>query len=81
MVDFCKSYLVVNREAFCDSRLHLIINDARFFFSLFMSVFVMTMRCHFICVFCSLDQVQQSPLMQLVRMIRHIDIACVFFSG
>ncbi|GFZ08853.1 S-adenosyl-L-methionine-dependent methyltransferases superfamily protein [Actinidia rufa] len=29
VVDFCKSYLVVNREAFCDPRLELIINDAR----------------------------------------------------
>ncbi|ONK75300.1 uncharacterized protein A4U43_C03F15420 [Asparagus officinalis] len=29
VVDFCKSHLVVNRDAFFDSRLHLIINDAR----------------------------------------------------
>ncbi|KAI4373956.1 hypothetical protein MLD38_012013 [Melastoma candidum] len=29
VVDFCRSYLVVNREAFCDPRLDLIINDAR----------------------------------------------------
>ncbi|KAF8401700.1 hypothetical protein HHK36_012646 [Tetracentron sinense] len=29
VVEFCKSYLDVNREAFSDSRLHLIINDAR----------------------------------------------------
>ncbi|XP_007034727.2 PREDICTED: thermospermine synthase ACAULIS5 [Theobroma cacao] len=29
VVEFCKSYLVVNREAFCDSRMELIINDAR----------------------------------------------------
>lgn len=29
MVDFCKSYLVANREAFCDPRLELVINDAR----------------------------------------------------
>ncbi|KAK1380026.1 thermospermine synthase ACAULIS5-like [Heracleum sosnowskyi] len=29
VVDFCKSYLVVNRVAFCDPRLELIINDAR----------------------------------------------------
>ncbi|KAJ9700329.1 hypothetical protein PVL29_005898 [Vitis rotundifolia] len=29
VVDFCKSYLVVNREAFCDPRLELVINDAR----------------------------------------------------
>ncbi|XP_030548208.1 thermospermine synthase ACAULIS5-like [Rhodamnia argentea] len=29
VVDFCRSYLVVNREAFCDPRLELIINDAR----------------------------------------------------
>ncbi|XP_019168053.1 PREDICTED: thermospermine synthase ACAULIS5-like [Ipomoea nil] len=29
VVDFCKSYLVVNREAFSDPRLHLVINDAR----------------------------------------------------
>ncbi|KAM7462774.1 hypothetical protein LguiA_030895 [Lonicera macranthoides] len=29
VVDFCKSYLVANREAFCDPRLELIINDAR----------------------------------------------------
>ncbi|CAK9150845.1 unnamed protein product [Ilex paraguariensis] len=29
VVDFCKSYLVVNREVFCDPRLVLIINDAR----------------------------------------------------
>ncbi|XP_021717125.1 thermospermine synthase ACAULIS5-like [Chenopodium quinoa] len=28
VVDFCKSYLVVNKEAFCDPRLELIINDA-----------------------------------------------------
>ncbi|CAI9776329.1 unnamed protein product [Fraxinus pennsylvanica] len=28
VVEFCKSYLVVNREAFCDPRLELIINDA-----------------------------------------------------
>lgn len=30
VVDFCKSYLEVNREAFCDPRLELVINDARF---------------------------------------------------
>ncbi|XP_010277477.1 PREDICTED: thermospermine synthase ACAULIS5-like [Nelumbo nucifera] len=29
VVDFCKSYLVANREAFCDTRLHITINDAR----------------------------------------------------
>ncbi|XP_057546425.1 thermospermine synthase ACAULIS5-like [Amaranthus tricolor] len=29
VVDFCKSYLVVNKEAFGDPRLELIINDAR----------------------------------------------------
>ncbi|KAJ4954824.1 hypothetical protein NE237_011607 [Protea cynaroides] len=29
VVNFCKSYLAVNKEAFCDSRLHLVINDAR----------------------------------------------------
>ncbi|KAK9161117.1 hypothetical protein Syun_007458 [Stephania yunnanensis] len=29
VVDFCKSYLDVNKEAFGDSRLHLVINDAR----------------------------------------------------
>ncbi|XWS08983.1 hypothetical protein CRYUN_Cryun40dG0046800 [Craigia yunnanensis] len=29
VVEFCKSYLVVNREAFCDPRMELIINDAR----------------------------------------------------
>ncbi|XP_021897126.1 thermospermine synthase ACAULIS5-like [Carica papaya] len=29
VVEFCKSYLIVNREAFCDSRLELVINDAR----------------------------------------------------
>ncbi|WOH12840.1 hypothetical protein DCAR_0832349 [Daucus carota subsp. sativus] len=29
VVDFCKSYLVVNRVAFCDPRLELVINDAR----------------------------------------------------
>ncbi|CAI9118501.1 OLC1v1020081C4 [Oldenlandia corymbosa var. corymbosa] len=29
VVDFCKSYLVVNREAFRDPRLDLVINDAR----------------------------------------------------
>ncbi|KAB1214202.1 Thermospermine synthase ACAULIS5 [Morella rubra] len=29
VVEFCKSYLIVNREAFCDPRLQLIINDAR----------------------------------------------------
>uniref|UniRef100_A0A7C9CR61 thermospermine synthase n=1 Tax=Opuntia streptacantha TaxID=393608 RepID=A0A7C9CR61_OPUST len=29
VVDFCKSYLVVNRQAFCDPRLELVINDAR----------------------------------------------------
>ncbi|OVA12593.1 Spermidine/spermine synthases family [Macleaya cordata] len=29
VVDFCKSHLVANREAFCDLRLDLIINDAR----------------------------------------------------
>lgn len=28
VVEFCKSYLVVNREAFRDSRLEIIINDA-----------------------------------------------------
>lgn len=30
VVDFCKSYLVVNRVAFSDPRLELIINDARY---------------------------------------------------
>lgn len=30
VVEFCRSYLVVNREAFCDPRLELIINDARY---------------------------------------------------
>ncbi|KAM5569364.1 thermospermine synthase ACAULIS5 [Rosa sericea] len=29
VVEFCKSFLDVNREAFCDARLKLIINDAR----------------------------------------------------
>lgn len=29
VVEFCKSYLIVNSEAFCDPRLELIINDAR----------------------------------------------------
>ncbi|KAG6732167.1 hypothetical protein I3843_01G156300 [Carya illinoinensis] len=29
VVEFCKSYLVVNRDAFCDPRLELVINDAR----------------------------------------------------
>ncbi|OMO59401.1 Spermidine/spermine synthases family [Corchorus olitorius] len=29
VVEFCKSYLIVNREAFCDPRMELIINDAR----------------------------------------------------
>lgn len=29
VVNFCKSYLVVNKEAFRDSRLNVIINDAR----------------------------------------------------
>eukprot|EP01018_Ginkgo_biloba_P005315 Gb_26541 [translate_table: standard] len=29
VVDFCQKYLVVNREAFCSSRLELVINDAR----------------------------------------------------
>jgi thermospermine synthase len=29
VVEFCKSYVIVNREAFCDPRLELIINDAR----------------------------------------------------
>ncbi|KAG9456435.1 hypothetical protein H6P81_000943 [Aristolochia fimbriata] len=29
VVDFCKSHLIVNKEAFSDSRLELIINDAR----------------------------------------------------
>ncbi|PKI59234.1 thermospermine synthase ACAULIS5-like [Punica granatum] len=29
VVEFCRSYLVVNKEAFCDPRLDLIINDAR----------------------------------------------------
>ncbi|KAF6164697.1 hypothetical protein GIB67_033913, partial [Kingdonia uniflora] len=29
VVEFCKSYLDVNREAFCNSRLQLVINDAR----------------------------------------------------
>ncbi|KAL1296263.1 hypothetical protein HN51_056983 [Arachis hypogaea] len=29
VVDFCKSYLVANGEAFCDPRLKVIINDAR----------------------------------------------------
>lgn len=33
VVEFCKSYLAVNREAFCDPRLELVINDARFYFS------------------------------------------------
>lgn len=29
VVEFCKSHLVVNSDAFCDPRLELIINDAR----------------------------------------------------
>ncbi|KAF2284170.1 hypothetical protein GH714_019735 [Hevea brasiliensis] len=29
VVDFCKAYLAVNRKAFCDPRLEIIINDAR----------------------------------------------------
>ncbi|EXC17578.1 Thermospermine synthase ACAULIS5 [Morus notabilis] len=29
VVQFCKSYLLVNREAFCDPRLKLVISDAR----------------------------------------------------
>lgn len=29
VVDFCKSHLLVNKEAFYDPRLELIINDAR----------------------------------------------------
>ncbi|KAL5701041.1 thermospermine synthase [Ranunculus cassubicifolius] len=29
VVDFCKPYLDVNKEAFCNPRLELIINDAR----------------------------------------------------
>ena len=29
VVEFCKSYLVVNKEAFRDPRLEVIINDAR----------------------------------------------------
>uniref|UniRef100_A0A6N2NF84 PABS domain-containing protein n=1 Tax=Salix viminalis TaxID=40686 RepID=A0A6N2NF84_SALVM len=29
VVDFCKAHLDVNREAFCDPRLDVIINDAR----------------------------------------------------
>lgn len=29
VVEFCKSYLVVNKEAFLDSRLEVVINDAR----------------------------------------------------
>jgi spermidine synthase len=29
VVEFCKSYLVVNKEAFHDSRLEVVINDAR----------------------------------------------------
>jgi len=29
VVDFCRKYLVVNKEAFCSSRLELVINDAR----------------------------------------------------
>ncbi|KAK6929970.1 Spermidine synthase, tetramerization domain [Dillenia turbinata] len=29
VVEFCKSYLVMNREAFCDPRLDVVINDAR----------------------------------------------------
>ena len=28
-MEFCKSYLAVNSDAFCDPRLELIINDAR----------------------------------------------------
>lgn len=31
VVEFCKSYLVVNKEAFSDPRLELVINDARFY--------------------------------------------------
>lgn len=30
VVEFCKSYLVANRDAFFDSRLELVINDARY---------------------------------------------------
>lgn len=30
VVEFCKSYLVVNKEAFSDPRLELVINDAKF---------------------------------------------------
>lgn len=30
VVNFCKSYLVVNKEAFRDQRLEVVINDARF---------------------------------------------------
>ncbi|CAN6453592.1 unnamed protein product [Victoria cruziana] len=29
VVDFCRSHLIINKEAFCDPRLRLIINDAR----------------------------------------------------
>ncbi|KAJ9182093.1 hypothetical protein P3X46_006122 [Hevea brasiliensis] len=29
VVDFCKAYLAANREAFCDPRLEIVINDAR----------------------------------------------------
>lgn len=29
VVDFCKAYLAVNKKAFCDPRLEIIINDAR----------------------------------------------------
>ncbi|GER39206.1 spermidine synthase [Striga asiatica] len=29
VVDFCKSHLVANKDAFCDPRLELVINDAR----------------------------------------------------
>lgn len=30
VVNFCKSYFVVNKEAFRDTRLEVVINDARF---------------------------------------------------
>ncbi|XP_031259406.1 thermospermine synthase ACAULIS5 [Pistacia vera] len=29
VVDFCRRYLTVNQEAFCDKKLHLVVNDAK----------------------------------------------------
>lgn len=40
MVEFCKAYLVVNREAFCDQRLEVIINDARFDFHIIIIIII-----------------------------------------